>query len=403
MLTKELREFVKVQLEKIDQQIKSEADQISQTSDIPVDLKAKVSKKVIPVAFAKSVIVNLFDTYNMTNPVERIPKLSFVKEATTAVVDENSAITTSKVTADYITLQPVKFALRSIITSEMLEDKNEANLKMLDLVLKYDAQSIANEIDQKLMALINAAAVAGDVWWDLNIPSNWADTHPSMEYYDTLFESLTQAAKKVADNHFTPDTILVNPEQAYLVSRLGGFTGNLGDFVGKLGQLGSFGVYSSPFANAYRIYVMQKKIFGVFAEYVPLQYSEKVYNAQYDRWEMVIRGRFAYLVTVGQAIARVLLYNTYENEEPTVGGDLTGNLAHAPVKPDSITATDWDSGTSTGTDLTVVTWDSRFDAEPTPGAGEIAIDIETGAFKLGGALTGDTLRVTYSAVPVSTS
>ena len=148
---------------------------------------------------------------------------------------------------------------------------------------------------------------------------------------------------------------------------------------------------------------MQKKIFGVFAEYVPLQYSDKVYDPQYDRYEMVIRGRYAYLVTVGEAVARVLLYKTYTNEEPTVGGDLTGNLAHAPVKPDSITAEDYDSGTATSTDLTVITWDSRFDAEPTPGAGEIAIDIETGAFKLGGALSGDTLRVTYSAVPVSTS
>lgn len=372
-----------------------EADLLQQTSDIPDAMKTTVSEKIIPVAFAQAVALNLFEPVVMDTPTVQVPRASFTKESTTAEVTEGGAISTTKVGFSMDTLTTTKFAYRSVLTAEVLEDKNVINADVLQMAFEYDAKEIADQIDKKLIELMNAAASAGDVYWDMDIPADWSSTHPSMEYYDTLWQAISSAVANVAKNKFKADFILMHIDQAFYVTRLPQFS-NIPDtsLQGELGRLGNLMVFSSVNVTPGVMFVGQKRIFGVYGVYVPMQYVGPVYDPQYDKHQYVVRTRVAMKVLQGEALARVLFVRKFENESVAISGGV-GQLANYPVDPTSISAVD-----NTSNAATIVTWDSRFDSEPTANAGEMVVDIETGAVKIGSGLTGP-MTVTYKAVPRS--
>jgi len=371
-----------------------ESDLLQQTSDVPDAMKTTVSEKIIPVAFAQTVALNLFEPVTMDTPTVQVPRAAFTKESTTAEVSEGGAISTTKVSFSMDTIIATKFAYRSVLTAEVLEDKNVINADVLQMAFEYDAKEIADQIDKKLIELMNAAASAGDVYWEIDIPADWSTTHPSMEYYDTLWQAVSSAVANIAKNKFRADFILMHIDQAFYITRLPQFN-TIPDtsLQGELGRLGNLTVFSSVNVTPGVMYVGQKRIFGVYGVYVPMQYVGPVYDPQYDKKQYVVRTRVAMKVLQGEALARVLFVKQFTNESVAIT-DSAGQLINYPVDPTSISAED--SATEPVT-ATIVTWDSRFDDEPSPDTTEMVVDIETGAVKIGSGLTGP-MKVTYKAV-----
>ncbi|MFA5759111.1 MAG: hypothetical protein WC942_07140, partial [Clostridia bacterium] len=150
-----------------------------------------IAKRVIPVIYAKIVSLNLYEVMRMPGPAWAIPQVSFAKDATSAIVLENNQIKTTKISTSNLSMTAVKRAYRSILTSEALEDANVSGLNVLDRVIEYDIKDIANQIDEALIDAMIVGAAAGDTWWDVDIPADWYTLHPSMEYGETLYDSIT--------------------------------------------------------------------------------------------------------------------------------------------------------------------------------------------------------------------
>ena len=336
-----------------------------------------IARRVIPVVYAKIVSLNLYEVMRMPGPAWSIPKVSFTKESTSAIVLENNQIKTTKISTENLAMTAIKRAYRSILTSEVLEDANVSGLNVLDRVIEYDIKDIANQIDEALINAMIAAAAAGDTWWDINIPSDWYTFHPSMEYGETLYDAIVDAVVNVAEQKFNADFALVSPDMESYLIRVGGYS-KVGDnaLQGEIGRVKGLQVFSSLNMTSGMMVVGEKKVFGVYGVYIPMQYRPGGYNAEYDRSEWVVRTRTAMQVYLGEAMARVILYDNYINET-VVLTDRAGVLAHFPVHPtEALSAKDGDNSTP----VTVVTWDSRTEEAPTlTGNNKISIDLETGA------------------------
>ena len=358
-----------------------------------------IAKRVIPVIYAKIVSLNLYEVMRMPGPAWSIPKVSFAKEVTNAIVLENNQIKTTKISTENLPMTAIKRAYRSILTSEALEDANVSGLNVLDRVIEYDIKDIANQIDEALIDAMIAGAAAGDTWWDINIPSNWYTLHPSMEYGETLYDAIVEAVVKVAEQKFNADFALVSPDMESYLVRVGGYS-KVGDnaLQGEIGRVKGLAVFSSLNMESGMMIIGEKKVFGVYGVYIPMEYRPGGYNAEYDRSEWVVRTRTAMQVYLGEALARVILYDNYTNETVDVTGG-SGTLAHFPVNPTG-TLTGLDGATSDPAALTIVTWDSRTEEAPTlTGNNTISIDLETGAVAVSGDYTptDNKVVITYSA------
>lgn len=336
-----------------------------------------IARRVIPVVYAKIVALNLYEVMRMPGPAWSIPKVSFTKESTVAIVDENNRITTTKISTTNLPMVAVKRAYRSILTSEALEDANVTGMTVLNRVIEYDIKDIANQIDGALIDAMVLGAAAGDVWWDINIPADWYTLHPSMEYGETLYDAIVSAVVNVANQKFNADFALISPDiETYLV-RVGGYR-SAGDnsLQGEVGRVKGLQVFSSLNMPGGMILVGEKKVFGVYGVYIPMEYRAGGYDAEYDRSEWAVRTRTAMMVYLGEALGRVILFDDYTTETVTLT-DGKGTLAHFPVHPtETLTGKDGDGDTS----LTIETWDSRTEDIPTTVANyTIFIDLETGA------------------------
>ena len=354
-----------------------------------------IAKRVIPVVYAKIVSLNLYEVMRMPGPAWSLPKVSFTKESTVAIVDENNRITTTKISTTNLPMVAVKRAYRSILTMEALEDANVSGLNVLDRVIEYDIKDIANQIDEALIDAMIVGAAAGDVWWDINIPADWYTLHPSMEYGETLYDAIVSGVVNVAKEKFNADFALVSPDMEGYLVRVGGYrpvTDNV--LQGEVGSVKGLQVFSSLNMTGGMMIIGQKKVFGVYGVHVPMQYLPGGYTAEYDRSEWVVRTRTAMMVYLGEALARVILFDDYTNEFVTLT-DRAGNTEHFPISPtETLTAKDGDAMT----DLTIVTWDSRTETAPAlTGDNKISIDLETGAVAASGDYTPTDSKVKITA------
>ena len=241
-------------------------------------------------------------------------------------------------------------------------------------------------------------AAAGDTWWDINIPEDWYTLHPSMEYGETLYDAIVAAVVDVAEQKFNADFALVSPDMESYLVRVGGYS-KVGDnaLQGEIGRVKGLAVFSSLNMESGMMIIGEKKVFGVYGVYIPMEYRPGGYNAEYDRSEWTVRTRTAMQVYLGEALARVILYDDYTSEDVTLT-DGAGTLAHFPVHPtETLTGKDGDGST----DLTIETWDSRTEEVPTTVADNtIFIDLETGAVAASSgyaAPTDNKVIITYSA------
>jgi len=373
-------------------------DTYNLTTDTSSIKPTVIAKRVIPVIYAKIVSLNLYEVMKMPGPAWSIPKVSFAKEVTSAIVLENNQIKTTKISTSNLPMTAVKRAYRSILTSEALEDANVSGLSVLDRVIEYDIKDIANQIDEALIDAMIVGAAAGDTWWDINIPEDWYTLHPSMEYGETLYDAIVAAVVDVAEQKFNADFALVSPDMESYLVRVGGYS-KVGDnaLQGEIGRVKGLAVFSSLNMESGMMIIGEKKVFGVYGVYIPMEYRPGGYNAEYDRSEWTVRTRTAMQVYLGEAMARVILYDDYTSEEVTLT-EGAGTLAHFPVHPtESLTGKDGDGETS----LTIETWDSRTEEVPTTVADNtIFIDLETGAVAASSgyaAPTDNKVIITYSA------
>lgn len=373
-------------------------DTYNLTTDTSSIKPTVIAKRVIPVIYAKIVSLNLYEVMKMPGPAWSIPKVSFAKEVTSAIVLENNQIKTTKISTSNLPMTAVKRAYRSILTSEALEDANVSGLSVLDRVIEYDIKDIANQIDEALIDAMIVGAAAGDTWWDINIPEDWYTLHPSMEYGETLYDAIVAAVVDVAEQKFNADFALVSPDMESYLVRVGGYS-KVGDnaLQGEIGRVKGLAVFSSLNMESGMMIIGEKKVFGVYGVYIPMEYRPGGYNAEYDRSEWTVRTRTAMQVYLGEAMARVILYDDYTSEEVTLT-EGAGTLAHFPVHPtETLTGKDGDGST----DLTIETWDSRTEEIPTTVADNtIFIDLETGAVAASSgyaAPTDNKVIITYSA------
>jgi len=373
-------------------------DTYNLTTDTSSIKPTVIAKRVIPVIYAKIVSLNLYEVMRMPGPAWSIPKVSFAKEVTSAIVLENNQIKTTKISTSNLPMTAVKRAYRSILTSEALEDANVSGLSVLDRVIEYDIKDIANQIDEALIDAMIVGAAAGDTWWDINIPEDWYTLHPSMEYGETLYDAIVAAVVDVAEQKFNADFALVSPDMESYLVRVGGYS-KVGDnaLQGEIGRVKGLAVFSSLNMESGMMIIGEKKVFGVYGVYIPMEYRPGGYNAEYDRSEWTVRTRTAMQVYLGEAMARVILYDDYTSEDVTLT-DGAGTLAHFPVHPtETLTGKDGDGST----DLTIETWDSRTEEIPTTVADNtIFIDLETGAVAASSgyaAPTDNKVIITYSA------
>ena len=373
-------------------------DTYNLTTDTSSIKPTVIAKRVIPVIYAKIVSLNLYEVMRMPGPAWSIPKVSFAKEVTNAIVLENNQIKTTKISTSNLPMTAVKRAYRSILTSEALEDANVSGLSVLDRVIEYDIKDIANQIDEALIDAMIVGAAAGDTWWDINIPEDWYTLHPSMEYGETLYDAIVAAVVDVAEQKFNADFALVSPDMESYLVRVGGYS-KVGDnaLQGEIGRVKGLAVFSSLNMESGMMIIGEKKVFGVYGVYIPMEYRPGGYNAEYDRSEWTVRTRTAMQVYLGEAMARVILYDDYTSEDVTLT-DGAGTLAHFPVHPtETLTGKDGDGST----DLTIETWDSRTEEIPTTVADNtIFIDLETGAVAASSgyaAPTDNKVIITYSA------
>jgi len=397
-IEKELVKFPEDIAEKIDAENDpySEATLYNVTGDTSSIKPEYISKKIIPVVFAKALVSELFQLINMPSPTYAIPRLAYTKESSTAEVSENGQIKTAKVSTSNISMTATKFAIRSILTKEALEDASKVGFDVLGRVMEYDVKTIIDELDTKLVALLKVGAAAGDVWWDINIESEWSTNHPSREYSETLYDAILQGIKLVAANKFRADFMLMNPADMVRVTGLKFFVPSEPDnsLQGVMGNVHNLKVYTSLNADSSILYVGQKKIFGVFGSYIPLQYNAGGYDAEYDRQDWNVRTRSAMLITQGEAVARVILFDNYTNEDVPIS-DGTGYTAHAPINAaETLTAKDGDGSTS----LTIITYDSRTESKPTSSdANTIILDLETGLVTVSSGYSPTNDKVIFAA------
>ncbi|MHA1873572.1 MAG: hypothetical protein ACTSVB_05610 [Candidatus Heimdallarchaeaceae archaeon] len=392
----ELKNLLTIEGKELEDETLLEAEQLGLTGDTSSIKPEYLSKKIIPVVFAQSICSQFFQLVNMPASTYAVPRLSYTRESTTAEVAENGQIKTAKISTSNITMTAVKYAIRSILTKEALEDAEKVGFDILRRVMEYDVKSIINELDQKVVALMKLGAAAGDVWWDVNIPASWSDSHPALEYDQTLYDSLVEAVKAVAVNKFAANFMLINPSDIVRVVKLKFFRPAEPDtsLQGELGTILNLGVFSSLNSESGMFFIGEKKTIGMYGSYIPMQYNAGGYNAEYDKQDWNVRTRAAMMITQGEALARVVLYDNYTNEDVTITGG-AGQAAHAPINSaKTLTAKDGDGSTA----LTIITYDSRTEAKPTSSdANTIILDLETGAITTSSSYTPTGGKITLTA------
>ena len=367
-------------------EVLQEAQANNTTGDVSNTKTTQYAKALIKPVFSKAVIAKLFQPVIMKQSSLTVPIFTVTRDGvTTAEVSENGQIQLSKVVSSTSVINAIKFALRSSVTTELLEDAKSSQMSQFDpvmMALSNDARYIVAEIDNKLYNLLYSGAAAGIVYWDTVAPAGWATDHPGKDYDLTFELALTSAIAKVAAGKYAADFVLVNPEDYYRLSNIKGFVPATfdvkSDLNGFLGNLGRLGVYASPEVRKGIAIVGQSKVLGVYGTYIPFQYKAGAYDSTYDTAEWVVRTRVAMKVIAGEAIAKVYMVTPISGENVGTGDGSTTifNLANAPVKPGSVNITV--GGTAT-TDYT--------------------IDLETGKITFNSApASGSAIVADYSAV-----
>lgn len=291
-------------------EIITEAADKDQFTDATLALhQPKFNKALIEKASAELIAANLFETGVMSGPVEKTPVEVYDREAgvTTTEVAEGGQINQGRTSYSSVTIEAVGYKLRSVLTTEAIEDaQNAGNLNIVARAIANLAKDIQEEIDEKMMNLMIDGAAAGNV----NV-SKTTDT--AKQTSDKIVEAIVDSIQNVKKKHYRPDFVLVdntifgylskNPEFVF-ASSYGDTQLQQSGFMGKIRGLE---VFESMNMRANKALVGKRKTFGVYKVYIPTQFKGPVYDPQLDKDTYVIRQRAAMKITVGEALATITL------------------------------------------------------------------------------------------------
>src|SRR5690606_34826893 len=126
----------------------------------------KYNKALIQKASAELIAASLFEVGTMSGPVEKqaVEVYNRDADATTTEVDEGGQIKKGRTSYGSVTLEAVGYKLSTTLTSEAIEDaQNAGNLNIVARAIANIAKDISEEIDEKLMNLMVTGAAAGNV------------------------------------------------------------------------------------------------------------------------------------------------------------------------------------------------------------------------------------------------
>jgi hypothetical protein len=286
-----------------------EADEEQTTADTLAVQLPKYNKALITKATAELIATNFYEVGTMSGPVEKTPVEVYNREAgvTTTEVAENGHISTGKTALSSVTIEAIGFKLRSVLTAESIEDaQNAGNVNLVARAISNLAKDIAEEIDEKLMALMVTGASAGNV--DVSKASLTAK-----EVGAKIVEAIVDAIQLVKGENYRPDFLLVDPIIFGYLAKTDEFVNadkygsDVLNQTGAMGKIRGLVIFESNNAIANKAIVGKRGTFGVYKVYIPTMLRGPVYDPILDKETYVIRQRAAMKITVGEALATVSL------------------------------------------------------------------------------------------------
>jgi hypothetical protein len=286
-----------------------EADLEQTTADTLAVQLPKYNKALITKATSELIATNFYETGTMSGPVEKTPVEMYNRESgvTTTEVAEGGAISTGRTTMSSVTIEAVGFKLRSVLTAESIEDaQNAGNVNLVARSIANLAKDIAEEIDEKLMALMVNGAAAGNV--DV---SKGALTGPEVGAKIVL--AVVDAMQLVKIQNYRPDFLLVDPTIFGYLAKTDEFVNadkygsDVLNQTGAMGKIRGLVVFESNTAVPNKAVVGKRGTFGVYKVYIPTMLRGPVYDPKLDKETYVIRQRAAMKITVGEALATISL------------------------------------------------------------------------------------------------
>lgn len=286
----------------------TEADLEQKTDDTLAVHQDKFNKAIITKASAELIAAQLYEVGTMSGPVEKTPVEVYDREAgvTTTEVGEGEKIKTGQTSYDSVTIEAVGYKLRSVLTTEAIEDaQNAGNINIVARALANLAKDISEEVDSKLMKLMVSGAAAGNV--------DVAKAATAKETSQAIVEAIVDANQLVKKKNYRPDFVLVDPT-------IFGYLAKNDEFVhadkygsdylqqtGFMGKIRGLEVFESNNMVDNTALVGKRRTFGVYKVYIPTMLKGPVYNPDYDKDTYVVRQRAAMKITVGEALATIKL------------------------------------------------------------------------------------------------
>lgn len=286
-----------------------EADEEQTTDDTLALHLPKYNKALITKATAELIATNFYEVGTMNGPVEKTPVEIYNRETgvTTTEVGEGEQIKTGNTSYSSVTIEAVGFKLRSVLTAEAIEDaQNAGNINIVARAISNLAKDIAEEIDQKLMALMVAGSAAGNV--DVAKGALMGKA-----YGEKIVEGIVDAIQLVKVKNYRPDFLLIDPNVFGYLAKTDEFVhaDKYGSTVlqqtGFLGRIRGLDVFESNNVALNTAIIGKRNTFGIYKVYIPTQLKGPVYDPNFDKDTYVIRQRAAMKITVGEALATLKL------------------------------------------------------------------------------------------------
>lgn len=272
------------------------------------------ARKIYELVQEKSIMLKFFERVNMTSDTWKAPTL--VSGTTVRYPGEAGTITASDVTFGQVTLNAVKLATLTKMSTELMED---SVVDVMNMVADQMAQDIALAIDENV---INGTYIFSTTCLSAKAGNTVSSTESNGD--DISLDKFTSAKKEGWTDHFDYDVVVCNPA---IIKKLMDLTDgnnrpifNMETFGSPLLKEGAIGtvygmkVYttSSVPANLTKgtsntltdVYVMKSKKCGIFGLRRGLK-VHKFYDIDDDTWKLQSNLRVAFNTAYPNAICKI--------------------------------------------------------------------------------------------------
>jgi hypothetical protein len=329
--------------------------------------------KIFEAAMTRLVADQFFETVTMEQRVQPNPTFDYRLDdgVTTVEVGENSQIPGATIEFGKQDLHAVKHALTAAFTQEDIEDAFAAGIDAKAKAIDSIAKLISKEIDSSLNALMDEGS-ATVIYWSKDIPTD----STMREHYNTLNDALVDADTAIEGYDYKADGIMSHPQEKGLLRKSEDYKyarqGDYPEFKAVDGEAAGIPVFVSTNRKRGHIIMGEKKTLGTYGIYKPFHTMPAKYDPEYDKWLFNGRERSAMRITVGEAIALVLVTQKFTDETLVDSGDgLTFEFANYRIDPGATLTLTEDDGSGSDVEVddtyTVDYWNGEvtFDTAPT--------------------------------------